>query len=197
MLGSLFRTSRTWQSPSIRCRMPKPSWMESSYWLNVTATSSPHSVVVKDTVIKTADSYYTGHIIWFKYHILPLREALLLLPVFINKKILVQMAELFGSSHPVCKGLESLDLKSTVNFQAQTFNSVPKHCGELSVEGERPGAHWTSSKCPFLRSLPVSSSQRAVGEHKATVLCIHLQSWWTGSFLGLGHLNVCCKALSS
>lgn len=109
--------------------MPKPSWMESSYWLNVTATSSPHSVVVNDTVIKTADSYSTGHVIWFKCHILPLREALLLLPAFINKKILVQMAELFASSHPVYKGSESLDLKSTVSFQAQTFNSVQNVVG--------------------------------------------------------------------
>lgn len=100
--------------------------MESSYWLNVIATASPHSVVANDTAIKTADSYYTGHIIGFKCHILPLREALLLSPAFINKKILVQMAELFGSSHLVYKGSESLDLKSTVNFQAQTLNSVPK-----------------------------------------------------------------------
>lgn len=149
---------RPWQRPSIRCRMPKPSWTESSYWVNVTATASPHSVVVNDTVIKTADSYYTGHVIWFRCHILPLREALLSSPAFINKKILVQMAELFGSSHPVYKGSDSLDLKSTVNFQAQTFNSVSKHCGELSAEGERLGVHWTSYKCPFLCSLPVSSS---------------------------------------
>lgn len=132
--------------------------MESSYWLNVTASSSPHSVVVNDAVMKTADSYYTGHVIWFKCHILPLREAPLLSPAFINKKILVQMAELFGSSHLVNKGLESLNLKSTVKFQAQTLNSVPNHCGELNAEGERPGAHWTSYKCLFVHSLPVSSS---------------------------------------
>lgn len=89
------------------------------------------------------------------------------------------MAELFGSTHLVYKGSESLDLKSTVNFQVETLNSVPKTLENEVLRVKGPVYTGHPINVFFCALSPCLPPKGLLKNTKATVLCIRLQSWWT------------------